>query len=62
MQVPKNLFLDIIGRERVMNFVIREIVTSAVAGYVEEASIHGLNESTYEHDLIRDKDYLYFSL
>ena len=62
MQVPKNLFLDIIGRERVMNFVIREIVTSAVAGYVEEASIHGLNESTYEHDLIRDRDYLYFSL
>ena len=45
-----------------MNFVIREIVTSAVAGYVEEASIHGLNESTYEHDLIRDRDYLYFSL
>ncbi|XP_057546470.1 uncharacterized protein LOC130825323 [Amaranthus tricolor] len=38
-KVPKNLFLDIIGRERVMNFVIREIVTSAVAGYVEEENL-----------------------
>ncbi|XP_021752796.1 uncharacterized protein LOC110718267 [Chenopodium quinoa] len=38
-KVPKNLLLDIIGRNRVTNFVIREIVTSAVAGYVEEEKL-----------------------
>lgn len=38
-KVSRNLLLDILGKERVRNFVIREIVTSAVAGYVEKENI-----------------------
>lgn len=38
-KVPKNLLLDIIGKDRVRNFVIREIVTSAAARYVEEEKL-----------------------
>lgn len=38
MQVPKDFLLQILGEDRVTNFVIQEIVSSTLADYVEKAS------------------------
>lgn len=37
LQVPRDFLLQILGEERVTNFVILEIVTSSVANYVKKA-------------------------
>lgn len=37
-QVPRDFLLQILGEDRVTNFVIREIVTSTLADYVKKAS------------------------
>uniref|UniRef100_A0A7C8ZCD2 Peptidylprolyl isomerase n=2 Tax=Opuntia streptacantha TaxID=393608 RepID=A0A7C8ZCD2_OPUST len=38
-KIPKNLLMDILGKSYVMKFALREIVTSAVATYVEEENL-----------------------
>lgn len=40
MQVPTSFLLQMLGKERVMKFVIQEILNSTMADYVKEASDH----------------------
>ncbi|XP_022734106.1 uncharacterized protein LOC111287700 [Durio zibethinus] len=39
-KVPKSFLLQILGEDRVMKFVIKEIVTSTVADYVKEENLN----------------------
>ncbi|XP_004309852.1 PREDICTED: uncharacterized protein LOC101297502 [Fragaria vesca subsp. vesca] len=38
-KVPKSFLLDILGKERVTNFVIQELVSSALADYVKQENL-----------------------
>ncbi|KAH9611357.1 hypothetical protein KSS87_006111 [Heliosperma pusillum] len=39
IKIPKELLLNILGKDIVMKFVVREIVTSAVTDYVEKENL-----------------------